>query len=83
MQSVPCRLLITIAISEIAKTSNHAFSAPLWPESTSQNASGAIIWRAVGVKVPPTKGLADSDLKTHKLSTLRANLDHATAMTTA
>ncbi len=48
---------LPIAIAEIVKTSNHAFSAPLWPEPTSQNASGAIIWSAVGVKVPPPRDL--------------------------
>src|SRR5258705_9898838 len=37
--------------SELVKTSNHGFSAPFWPESTSQNGSGAIISRAVGVKL--------------------------------
>ena len=50
-----------IAISEIVKTSNHDLSAPFWPESISQNGSGAIISSAVGVKVlPPT--LADHGL---------------------
>ena len=50
-----------VAISEIVKTSYHALTAPLCPESTSQNASGAIISSAVGVKVlPPT--LADHGL---------------------
>jgi hypothetical protein len=42
-----------IAISEIVKTSNHAFSATLSPESTSQNGSGSIISSAVGVKLLP------------------------------
>ena len=51
-----------IAISELVKTSNHAFSAPPWPESTSQNVSGAIIWSAVGVKLLPPR-LADPGLK--------------------
>jgi hypothetical protein len=41
--------------SELVKTSNHAFSAPFWPESTSQNGTGAIISSAVGVKVPAAK----------------------------
>ena len=45
-----------IAISEIVKTSNHDFSAPFWPESTSQNAAGAIISSAVGVKLLPPRG---------------------------
>jgi hypothetical protein len=61
MQSLPCRLPITHRDPELVKTSNHAFTAPFWPESTSHNASGAIISSAVGVKVlPPT--LADHGL---------------------
>jgi len=48
-------------IAEIVKPSNHTFSATFWPESTSQNGSGAIISSAAGVKVlPPT--LADHGL---------------------
>jgi hypothetical protein len=59
-----------ITISEIVKTSNHDFSAPFWPESTSQNGSGAIMSSAVGVKLlPPT--LADHGLTNPQTLNLR------------
>ena len=67
-------------IAEIVKPSNHAFSTPLWPESTSQNGSGAIISSAVGVKLLSTNAWFD-ELTNSQPS--RAQHDHATTMTTA